>query len=64
MGAIGFVFGASLIVAIKDYFPRRVVLQPEDALALAVVVLVVCLVASGLGVRMALKVEPAAALGG
>jgi putative ABC transport system permease protein len=64
MGAIGFVFGASLIVTIKDYFPRRVVLQPEDAAGLALVVLVVCLVASALGVRMALKVEPAAALGG
>lgn len=64
MGAIGFAFGSLLIVAIKDSFPRRVVLQPEDALALGLVVLVVCLIASGLGVRMALKVEPAAALGG
>jgi putative ABC transport system permease protein len=41
-----------------------VILQPEDALALAAVVLVVCVLASGMGVRLALKVEPAVALGG
>jgi putative ABC transport system permease protein len=64
MGAIGFGFGALLIVAVKDHFPRRVVLQPEDALALAAVVLLVCLLSSGLGVRLALRVDPATALGG
>jgi putative ABC transport system permease protein len=64
LGVIGFGVGAVLINAVKDYFPKRVVLQPEDALALAAVVLVVCFVASGLGVRLALKVDPATALGG
>jgi putative ABC transport system permease protein len=64
MGVIGFLFGAILIGLIKDYFPRRVLLQPEDAFGLGAVVLVVCLLASGLGVRLALKVDPAAALGG
>lgn len=64
MGAIGFAFGAALIVSIKDYFPRRVLLQPEDALALALIVLFVCIAASSLGVRLALKVDPASALGG
>ncbi len=64
MGVIGFVFGALLITMIKDYFPRRVILQPEDGLALAAAVLVVCVLASGLGVRLALKVDPAAALKG
>jgi putative ABC transport system permease protein len=64
MGAIGFGFGATLILNIKDYFPRRVVLQPEDGLALAGVILIVCLLASGLGVRLALKVDPATAMGG
>ena len=63
MGAIGFGFGALLITSIKDYFPRRVILQPEDGLALAAVVIVVCVVSSGLGVRLALKVDPATALG-
>jgi putative ABC transport system permease protein len=64
LGIIGFGVGALLIATVKDYFPKRVVLQPEDALALAAVVLVVCFVASGLGVRLALKVDPATALGG
>lgn len=64
MGVIGFGFGALLILSIKDYFPRRVVLQPEDGLALAAAVVLVCILASVLGVRLALKVDPATALGG
>jgi len=64
MGVIGFGFGALLIRSVKDYFPRRVVLQPEDGLALAVAVLLVCILSSALGVRLALKVDPATALGG
>jgi len=63
MGAIGFGFGAMLIVSVKDYFPRRVLLQPEDGLMLAAAVILVCVLASGLGVRLALKVDPATALG-
>jgi putative ABC transport system permease protein len=64
MGMIGFSFGTMLIINIQDYFPRRVLLQPEDGVALAVVVLFVCVLASTLGVRLALKVDPATALGG
>jgi putative ABC transport system permease protein len=64
MGAFGFGFGALLITAVKDHFPRRVVLCPEDALTLAAIVMAVCLLSSGLGVRLALDVDPATALGG
>jgi putative ABC transport system permease protein len=64
LGVIGFSIGAVLIVNIKDNFPRRVVLEPDNVVILGSIVLVVCLLASGLGVRAALKVEPAAALGG
>lgn len=64
MAVIGFSLGALLISLAKDHFPRRVILQPEDALTLAAVVLVVCVLASGMGVRLALKVEPSVALGG
>ena len=64
LGTIGFTLGATLIASVKDNFPRRVVMQPEDVAALALVVVVVCLVASGLGVRLALRVDPAKALGG
>lgn len=64
LGVIGFAIGASLIFAIKDYFPRRVVLEADNVAILAAVVVLVCLLASGLGVRAAMKVEPATALGG
>ncbi len=64
LGFIGFAIGAILIVNIKDYFPRRVVLEADNVLILGFVVFAVCLISSGLGVRAALKVDPAAALGG
>jgi hypothetical protein len=64
LGFTGFFSGTILILAIKDYFPRRVVLEPDDALMLVGIVHVVCIAASGLGVRTALRVDPATALGG
>jgi putative ABC transport system permease protein len=64
MGMIGFSLGAGLISAVADRFPRRVILNPEDGLALAAVVAVVCVLASALGVRFALRIDPARALGG
>ena len=64
LGFIGFGIGALLIVNIKNYFPRRVVLEADNVLVLGLIVFVVCLMSSGLGVRAALKVDPATALGG
>lgn len=64
LGFIGFTIGATLIYQIKDYFPRRVVLEPDNVLILGAIVFAVCLVSSGLGVRAALQVDPATALGG
>lgn len=64
LGAVGLMLGLGLILAVKDYFPRRVLLEPVNALALTGIILVVCVLASGLGVRVALKVDPATALGG
>ena len=64
LGLIGFTIGTTLIYTIKDYFPRRVVLDPENVLALGGVVFLVCILSSGLGVRAALKIDPATALGG
>jgi putative ABC transport system permease protein len=63
LGLTGFAFGALLIANIKDFFPRRVVLEPDNILALGGVVVLVCLIASALGVRAALKADPATALG-
>jgi putative ABC transport system permease protein len=64
MGVISFVAGVTLIRALRDVFPRRVVLEPTDALMLFAAVLCVCLLASALGVRTALKIDPASALAG
>jgi putative ABC transport system permease protein len=64
LGLISFTVGAVLINAAQGHFPRRVVLESGDAGALFVVVLVVCLIASSLGVRTALKIDPASALAG
>ena len=64
LGFIGFAIGTILIVNIKDYFPRRVILEPDNVVILGAIVFVVCLLSSGLGVRAALRVDPATALGG
>ena len=64
LGLVGWSFGLVLILLIKDYFPRRVVLEPVNAAALGGIIIAVCIVASGLGVRAALKVDPATAIGG
>lgn len=64
MGLISFSVGLVLINVAHGYFPRRLVLEPADAAALSGVVLVVCLLASALGVRIALKIDPATALAG
>jgi putative ABC transport system permease protein len=64
MALVGFGLGAALVNLVKDRFPRRVLLQPEDGLLLGCIVIVVCLLASGMGVRLALRIDPAEALGG
>jgi putative ABC transport system permease protein len=64
MSVLGFVVGATLINAAHSHFPRRVVLELSDAGLLFGVVLLVCLLASSLGVRTALKIDPASALAG
>jgi putative ABC transport system permease protein len=64
MGLISFVVGAGLINMAQDYFPRRLVLEQADAAILFGIVLLVCLLASSLGVRTALKIDPASALAG
>lgn len=64
LGVIGFALGTTMILNIKDYFPRRVVLEADNVAMLGAIVLTVCILASGLGVRAALRVDPATALGG
>ena len=64
MGVVGFIAGAALVSAAKDRFPRRIVLEPTDLGILFGVVVVVCLLATVLAVRAAVRVDPAHALAG
>lgn len=64
MGLIGFSAGVSLVYALNGWFPRRIEMLFTDVASLFGVVVVVCLLASMLGVRAALRVDPARALMG
>jgi putative ABC transport system permease protein len=64
MGVVGFLAGTALVAAVKDWFPRRVVMEPADLGMLFGVVVVVCLLASIVAVRAAVRVDPARALAG
>jgi putative ABC transport system permease protein len=62
MGIFSFFAGLALVLIFQPYFPRRLVLDPQSVATVFVITVVVCLAASSLGVRLALKVDPAAAL--
>jgi putative ABC transport system permease protein len=64
MGVVGYVAGAALVFAFKGWFPRRVVMLEGDIIALFGLVVLVCILASMLGVRAALRVDAARALTG
>ncbi|MBV1797781.1 ABC transporter permease [Siccirubricoccus sp. G192] len=64
LGGIAFAGGTALLLSVKDAFPRRVLLGPEEVVGFGLLVLMICLAASLLGVRYALRIEPAQALGG
>lgn len=64
MGVIAYVLGWLLISLTYEKFPRRVVLEAFDLRVLFVIIVAICALASFAGIRKALKVEPAEALGG
>jgi putative ABC transport system permease protein len=64
LGFFAYWIGYVLINLTYKYFPRRVVLVPSDLKTLFVIVMFICVMASFAGVRSALKVDPAQALGG
>lgn len=64
MGLVSYFAGTALVFVFGGIFPRRLIMLPEDIAALLGVVVVVCLLASVLGVRAALHVDPARALVG
>jgi putative ABC transport system permease protein len=62
MGIFGYFAGLMLVLIFKPYFPRRLVLDPESVAIVFGITVVICLAASTLGIRLALKVDPAEAL--
>lgn len=62
LGLFAFVVGASLASAMAPHFPRYVVLQRRDLIAAAVVALASSSLASLVGVKAALSVDPAEAI--
>jgi putative ABC transport system permease protein len=64
LGLLGFALGALLISRTYQYFPRRIVIVAFDQYVLLGIVMVICVVASLLGISKALRVDPTTALGG
>lgn len=64
MGVIAYVIGFVLIALTQDKFPRRLDLVPIDLQLLFGIVILICIGASLVGIRKAMRVEPAEALGG
>ncbi|MEO8306399.1 MAG: ABC transporter permease [Betaproteobacteria bacterium] len=64
LGAIGFIVGRAAAGLWAPIFPKYVLLLPGDAVRGALLVLVICALASVVAIRAALHVDPAAAIGG
>lgn len=63
LGLIGFAVGKVAATLWGPAFPKYVLLLPGDAVTGLVVTLVICALASTLAIRVALKVDPGAAIG-
>ena len=63
LGLIGFVVGKIAATFSAPIFPKYVLLTPMDSVAGFIAVLVICVLASLVAIRMALKVDPAEAIG-
>ncbi len=64
LGLIGFFVGKVAATFWAPIFPKYVLLEAGDAVRGLVAVMVICALASTLAIRTALKVDPAAAIGG
>lgn len=64
LGLIGFAVGKVAATVWAPFFPKYVLLEPGDALRGLVAVVVICILASGLAIYAALKVDPAEAISG
>ena len=64
LGLIGFVVGKISATFAAPIFPKYVLLVPQDTLAGFLAVQAICVLASIVAIRMALRVDPAEAIGG
>ena len=64
LGVIGFVVGKITATFAAPLFPKYVLLMPIDSILGFFAVMVICVLASVVAIRMALKVDPAEAIGG
>jgi putative ABC transport system permease protein len=64
LGLIGFVVGKIAATFSAPLFPKYVLLLPQDSLTGFVVVMAICVLASLVSIRLALRVDPADAIGG
>ncbi|MBS0398865.1 MAG: FtsX-like permease family protein, partial [Proteobacteria bacterium] len=63
LGVIGFVVGKITATFAAPLFPKYVLLVPIDSIMGFFAVLTICVLASFVAIRMALKVDPAEAIG-
>ena len=63
LGLIGFAVGKVAATVWGPAFPKYVLLLPGDAVTGLIVTLIICALASTLAIRVALKVDPGAAIG-
>ena len=62
MGIMSYAIGLALVLIFQPYFPRRLVLDAPSIAVVFGVTIVMCLAASTLGIRLALRIDPAEAL--
>ncbi len=63
LGLIGFIVGKVAATAWAPAFPKFVLLTPQDAVTGLIATMLICALASLLSIRVALKVDPAEAIG-
>jgi putative ABC transport system permease protein len=64
LGIIGFIVGKITATFWAPFFPKYVLLEPQDALVGIIAIVVICVLASLLAISAALKIDPAEAIGG
>ena len=64
LGVIGFFVGKATAAMLAPLFPKRVELLAFDSVVAFFIILLICSLASMVAIRAALKVQPAAAIGG